>query len=146
MTEPAGKTLQSDPSKSNMTAGTAREVVAGIGGFFFRAHDPKALSQWYKEHLGILPIPMSTEKKVWEQESGPTAFAPFPESTKYFGNPEKMWMINFRVHNLDLLVTQLRAACIEVKVSEPDPTGHFARLHDPEGNPIELWQPAHSGK
>jgi predicted enzyme related to lactoylglutathione lyase len=25
---------------------------------------------------------------------------------------------------------------------EAYPHGHFACLHDPEGNPIELWEPA----
>ena len=25
---------------------------------------------------------------------------------------------------------------------EPYPNGRFARLNDPEGNPIELWEPA----
>ena len=34
----------------------------------------------------------------------------------------------------------LRAAGIEVR-DEPSPYGRFARLTDPEGNPIELWQP-----
>jgi len=24
------------------------------------------------------------------------------------------------------------------------PNGRFARIHDPEGNPIELWQPMES--
>lgn len=27
--------------------------VTGIGGFFFRAHDPEALAAWYAEHLGV---------------------------------------------------------------------------------------------
>jgi glyoxylase I family protein len=37
-------------------------------------------------------------------------------------------------------VAQLRAAGIEVTVDpETYPNGRFARLNDPEGNPIELW-------
>ena len=51
------------------------------------------------------------------------------------------WPENFRVNDLDAMVAQLRAARIEVKVdAEAYPNGRFARLHDPEGNPIELWQ------
>jgi predicted enzyme related to lactoylglutathione lyase len=43
----------------------------------------------------------------------------------------------------DKMAAQLRAAGIEVKINEESsPIGRFARLHDPEGNPIELWQPA----
>ena len=51
-------------------------------------------------------------------------------------------MINFRVANLDRMIAQLQAKGVEVKVDlESDPNGRFARLHDPEGNPIELWEP-----
>jgi predicted enzyme related to lactoylglutathione lyase len=124
-------------------SGTEREKVAGIGGLFFRAHDPKALGQWYQEHLGISLTPMSQGGSVWQQEGGPTAFSPFPETTKYFGDANKAWMVNFRVHDLDKMIAQLRAAGIEVKEPQSYPNfGRFARLHDPEGNPIELWQPA----
>jgi len=119
------------------------EKVAGIGGLFFRAHDPKALGNWYQQHLGIALTPTSEGGSVWQQEAGPTAFTPFPETTKYFGDSSKGWMVNFRVHDLDKIVAQLRAAGIEVKDPESYPNiGRFTRLHDPEGNPIELWQPA----
>ncbi|HUO36127.1 MAG TPA: VOC family protein [Candidatus Acidoferrum sp.] len=117
------------------------EKVAGIGGLFFRAHDPKALGRWYLENLGISLTPSKQDDPVWEQEAGPTVFSPFPETTKYFGDPQKVWMVNFRVRDLDKMVAQLRTAGVEVKVDpESYPNGRFARLHDPEGNPIELWQ------
>jgi glyoxylase I family protein len=73
--------------------------------------------------------------------AGPTSFTTFSEKTNYF-DPAKQWMLNFRVNDLDKLVGQLTAAGLTVKV---DPTvypyGRFAHLQDPEGNPIELWQP-----
>jgi predicted enzyme related to lactoylglutathione lyase len=122
-----------EPARGKKEATTER--VTGIGGLFFRAHDPKALTKWYEEHLGI------TANPAWQQEAGPTAFTPFPETTKYFGDLEKHWMVNFRVGDLDKMVAQLQAAGIEVKVDpETYPYG-FARIHDPEGNPVELWQP-----
>jgi len=125
------------------SGGTEMERVAGIGGLFFRAHDPKALGNWYLQHLGIALEPTSEGGSVWQQEAGPTVFSPFPETTKYFGDPQKVWMVNFRVHDLDKMVAQLRTAGIEVKDPESYPNiGRFARLHDPEGNPIELWQPS----
>lgn len=120
-----------------------RERVLGIGGLFFRSRDPKALAAWYQQHLGVDPIPTDYNQKGWEQAAGPTAFAPFPHDSDYFGNPQQAWMINFRVRNLDAMVAQLSAASIAVKVDpEKYPNGRFARLHDPEGNPIELWEPA----
>jgi predicted enzyme related to lactoylglutathione lyase len=52
-------------------------------------------------------------------------------------------MIDFRVRNLDAMVAQLRAAGISVDVDpKPYPNGRFARLNDPEGNPVELWERA----
>jgi len=135
---PAAKAAAKDES-----GGTAMEKVAGIGGLFFRAHDPKALGNWYREHLGIGLTPTSGGEPVWEQEAGKTIFTPFPEATKYFGDPNKVWMVNFRVHDLDKMVAQLRTAGIEVSDPQSYPNvGRFARLHDPEGNPIELWQPS----
>ena len=122
---------------------TEMEKVSGIGGLFFRTHDPDAVGKWYLQHLGISLTPTKIDSPVWRQEAGPTVFSPFPETTRYFGDPQKVWMVNFRVRDLDKMVVQLRAAGIEVKVdSQSYPNGRFARLHDPEGNPIELWQPS----
>lgn len=51
-------------------------------------------------------------------------------------------MVNFQVRDLDAIVAQLRAAGIAVEVGPQQyPNGRFARIHDPEGNPIELWEP-----
>ena len=118
------------------------EKVTGFGGFFFRARDPEALAQWYRDHLGITLVPQSYDEAPWRQEAGPTAFAPFPETTEYFGDPEKKWMINFRVRDLDAMLAQLHAAGISADIDLQEyPNGRFAKLRDPEGNPIELWQP-----
>ena len=100
------------------------------------------LAQWYSKHLGVDQVPTSYEQEPWQQLSGPTVFAPFKQDTDYFGRDSQQWMINFRVENLTALVKQLEAAGIEVVVDKEDyPNGKFARLYDPEGNPIELWQP-----
>lgn len=116
--------------------------VTGIGGLFFRAKNPTGMAQWYMEHLGVDLVPADYSQKPWSQEAGPTVFAPFPQDSEYFGDANKNWMINFRVRDLATMVQQLRAAKIEVLVdSEEYPNGRFARLHDPEGNPIELWEP-----
>jgi len=128
--------------RDGIAGGTEMEKVTGIGGFFFRAKDPKALALWYQQHLGILTIPTKDGETAWQQEAGSTAFTPFKETSSYFGDMNKVWMLNFRVRDLDKMAAQLQAAGIEVKVDpESYPYGRFARLHDPEGNPIELWQP-----
>ncbi|HEY7403032.1 MAG TPA: VOC family protein [Candidatus Angelobacter sp.] len=140
--QPANHAPPAKAAAKDESRGAEMEKVAGIGGLFFRAKDPKALANWYQQHLGIALTPTSEGGQVWQQEAGPTSFSPFPETTKYFGDPNKAWMINFRVHDMDKMVAQLRAAGIEVKDPETYPKiGRFTRLHDPEGNPIELWQP-----
>lgn len=115
--------------------------VAGIGGFFFRAQDPAALAAWYETHLGINPAPTDMDTQPWTQAAGPTVFAPFAADTDYFAQ-DRQFMLNFRVSDLDALLVQLKAAGIAVShEQEMEGIGRFARIHDPEGNPIELWQP-----
>ena len=112
--------------------------VTGIGGVFFKAQDQDALRAWYAEHLGI------GGEGIWQQEAGPTEFAPFgPDhwESPYLGPTG--WGINLRVDGFDELVARLRGAGIDVEV---DPGaydyGRFALLRDPEGNVLQLWEPA----
>ncbi len=115
-------------------------AVTGIGGFFSRSKDPKGLAEWYLTHLGV-GAPEGV--LLWDQQAGPTVFSPFKADTDYFA-VDKTWMLNLRVDDLDDLLTSLRVAEIEIttKLEWDDPqVGRFARIHDPEGNPIELWQP-----
>ena len=113
--------------------------VTGIGGVFFRARDPDGLNAWYGTHLGVAMVGY----QPWQQAAGPTVFLPFRADTDYFP-ADKGWMINLRVTDLDALVARLTAAGIEV-LTNPEwnapETGRFARIHDPEGNPVELWEP-----
>ncbi|MBT8083672.1 MAG: VOC family protein [Pseudomonadales bacterium] len=118
------------------------EKVNGIGGVFFRAKNPEELAAWYEKHLGVNPVPSGYDQTPWVQNEGPTVFAPFEHTTDYFGKDTQAWMINFRVGNLLKMVEQLRNAGIDVTIDEQEyPNGKFARLHDPEGNPVELWEP-----
>ena len=126
--------------------------VLGIGGLFFRAEDPDALTSWYREHLGIGAGCVSAEGATadewsWAAEGGPVVFAPFKADSDYFA-ADKQFMLNLRVRDLDSLLEQLNAAGVAV-ITKPewnDPaTGQFARIHDPEGNAIELWEPPVKG-
>ena len=113
--------------------------VTGIGGLFFRASDPQRLAAWYADHLGVGGGDMG----VWDQQAGATVFSPFDADTDYFP-AEKQWMLNLRVDGLDALKAELEAKGIEV-VTNPEwdapGVGRFARIFDPEGNQIELWEP-----
>jgi glyoxylase I family protein len=110
--------------------------VTGIGGVFFRAKDPAALSAWYEKHLGI-------NGTGWSQQQGQTVFAPFPADTDYFGSQSQNFMLNFRVDDLDASLSQLRMSKVKIvkEVEEQTGVGRFASIEDPEGNRIELWEP-----
>ncbi len=123
--------------------------VTGIGGLFFRAKDPESMNAWYKEWLGIgggcVADPSAEANEwVWQTLGGPMVFAPFKADTDYFP-ADKAFMINLRVDDLDAVLAPFRAAGAEV-ITKPewdDPSlGRFARVHDPEGNAIELWEQA----
>jgi D-3-phosphoglycerate dehydrogenase len=118
--------------------------VTGIGGVFFKSSDPKSLKDWYKTHLGL-----GTDDYGctfwWKDDAGnpcATQWSPFSETTGYFAPSEKPFMQNFRVHDLDALLGNLRAEGVET-VGEPQTFdyGKFAWIMDPEGNKIELWEP-----
>jgi len=120
------------------------EKVTGIGGLFFRSQDPESLARWYYERLGVWVTPTSYDDLPWQQQAGPTAFAPFP---------------------LDRVLRRCQS-CVDGELSCEQsrghgraatrrgrrgddrsgdlPNGRFARLCDPEGNPIELWEPSGS--
>ena len=119
------------------------EKAVGIGGVFMRARDPQTLARWYHEQLGIDTYSEEVAG-TWFQEAGPTVWAPFPTDTDYFGRREQGWMINVRVRDLDAMREQLRAsgATVLEQTEEMAEIGRFGWVEDPEGNRIELWQPA----
>jgi glyoxylase I family protein len=118
------------------------EKVTGIGGFFFRVKNADVLNAWYEQHLGVRKVGERDEDGSWWQDAGPTVFASESASDQA-GGPEYEWRINFRVRDLDAMVAQLREAGAAVEVEDTIyPNGRFAHLRDPEGNRIELWEPA----
>ncbi len=123
--------------------------VIGLGGIFFKSKDPKALYEWYRQHLGI-ESSADGSGAVWGDADHPevpvvNVWAIFPQETKYFGPSQSRFMINFRVENLDQLLKALREEGVQVdpKVEEYD-YGKFGWITDPEGNRVELWEPQKS--
>ncbi len=119
-------------------------AVTGFGGFFFRAENPSALAAWYHEHLGVQRVPKSYDEQPWTQEAGPTVFSPFPNVPNFLNAGEDgAFVLNFRTRDLDALVAHLTEKGTEVTVDATIyPNGRFATLRDPEGNAIQLWEPA----
>ncbi len=125
--------------------------VTGIGGVFFRANDPGSLMAWYRDHLGIdVSAYGSSFKWVGSEspkKSGYTVWCPFNEDTEYFGSMNKQFMINYRVADLPALMDELREGGVEIVGElEEHENGKFAWICDPEGNKLELWEPADADK
>lgn len=73
---------------------------------------------------------------------GPLVLAAFPRDTDYW-TPDRQVMLNLRVDDLDGLLARLSAAGVAAEVRpewDTPETGRLARIHDPEGNAVELWQ------
>ena len=124
---------------------TAR--VVGVGGIFFKARDPDALRAWYRDHLGLAIA-----------EWGGVAFEPtmaspagrqstlvwsiLPAESQYLDPSASLFMINYRVDDLDQVLAALRAeGCAVDERVESSEYGRFGWVADPEGNRLELWEP-----
>ena len=120
--------------------------VTSIGGIFFKCKNPKEVRNWYKENLGF-NINDYGAVFEWRQgadssKKGFTQWSPFNEKTKYFEPSTKDFMINFRVKNIEALVSDLKSKNVTVVDSiESFDYGKFVHIMDLEGNKIELWEP-----
>ena len=119
--------------------------VHGIGGVFFKADDPKALTAWYSRHLGVGNEAWGGHIFKWKREdTGASAYSvwsPFNASTEYFKPSDKPYMINMRVDDLDAVLSALRAeGCNVLDRYEESEQGKFGYVVDPEGGLIELWE------
>ena len=120
--------------------------VHGLGGVFFKARDPAALSQWYARHLGIDAQDWGGALLHWNRadtgESACTVWAPFKADTEYFQPSDKPYMLNYRVDDLAGTLAALRAeGCQVLDRYEESEQGKFGYVVDPEGALIELWEP-----
>ncbi|KAB1231238.1 glyoxalase [Chryseobacterium sp. KBW03] len=120
--------------------------VTAIGGIFFKCKEPEQVNEWYKTHLGLETSPYGTKFDWREADSdkkGYTLWSPFKESTQYFEPSTKEFMINYHVENIEALVEELKKEGVtildEIATYE---YGKFVHILDPEGNKIELFEPA----
>ena len=121
--------------------------VTGIGGFFFKTNDPKAVKEWYQKHLGLHTDEYGASF-WWKDKEGndcSTQWSPFKADTDYFEPSKKEFMQNFRVHNLERLLKKLSEEGVTIIGDmQTYEYGKFAWIVDLEGNKIELWEPLDS--
>ena len=120
--------------------------VTGIGGIFFKSKDPNKLKEWYSTHLGLNTNKYGTvfefRQGMDSSQKGFTQWSPFSEKTKYFEPSTKDFMINYRVEDLEELVSQLKKDGVVITDSVVTVEyGKFVHILDLEGNKVELWEP-----
>ncbi len=127
--------------------GERRGRVTGIGGVFFKTHNRKATREWYAEHLDF-GTPNDDPVLVWWRHDddpnrrGLTVWGPFDNDTDYFGPGDESFMLNYRVDDLEAILTRLRAEGVEVLEKREDTDyGKFGWIVDVDGRRVELWQP-----
>lgn len=121
--------------------------VTGIGGVFFKSSsDNAALADWYRKHLGMRLEPFGGAILRWPDDKaddkGLTVWHVAAKDSKWFSPSNSSFMINYRVDNLDELLSQLQADGVKVVAGpESHENGKFAWIMDPDGNKVELWEP-----
>jgi catechol 2,3-dioxygenase-like lactoylglutathione lyase family enzyme len=121
--------------------------VTGIGGIFFKAKDPAALSAWYKAHLGLDVQAWGGATLRWvdaqgQPVAGTTAWSVSAQDSDLFAPSTAPFMVNYRVADLASLLAALRReGCNVLDQTDDSEFGKFGWVIDPEGHKIELWEP-----
>ncbi len=121
--------------------------ITGIGGVFLKSRgDHVALAAWYQKHLGMALEDFGGAVLRWPEDKaddgGLTVWHLAETDSEWFSPSEAPFMINYRVDNLDEMLTQLREGGVNI-LSGPESheNGKFAWIMDPDGNKVELWEP-----
>lgn len=117
--------------------------VTGVGGVFFRSKDPKALTAWYRDVLGLKIEPWGGAMLRYDAPGHPpmVVWTPFAENNDEMKGSSREFMLNFAVDDMDAFIARLTAKGVPILKREQDETGSFAWILDPDGTKIEFWQP-----
>ncbi len=139
--------MEDQKNNSNPPADTTPGVT-GIGGIFFYSDNVKEAKEWYTKNLGI-------EINAWGSSSFESRninkpdeidslqWCPFKRESDHFSPSKKEFMINYRVRDIEGLVTKLKENGVTILDNiETYDYGKFVHILDAEGNKIELWEPA----
>ena len=122
--------------------------VTGIGGIFFLTEDPNQTKAWYTKNLGIEinawgSSSFESRNKDNPEQMESLQWKPFKTGDEFFSPSTTSFQINYRVQHLEALVEQLKQNGVTIldTIATYD-YGKFIHILDPEGNKIQLWEPA----
>ena len=145
------KTTNVEDTKSQIKKSTSppdtTPRVTGIGGIFFYSDNPKVTNEWYAKNLGLEINKYGSSGFEFRDVNKPEAvgslqWKPFKKGSEYFAPSKKDFMINYRVQNIEGLVSKLKGNGVTIldSIASYD-YGKFIHIIDAEGNKIELWEP-----
>lgn len=116
--------------------------IVGVNAIVLYANDPAALAAWYTRRLGLTTLENADDGNFYGEiedlHTGLTfQFAIF-RAAPPLAAAGRGAMVTYRVDDLDAFTRQLEMDGLPLERQALE-YGRFVRLHDPEGNPIELW-------
>jgi glyoxylase I family protein len=131
-------------------SGTLRRFVKGFHGVRYQVSDVTRAVEFYTDDLGFKLEPQQPPAfaKVSLGElplllSGPGASGSRPLPNGQRQQPGGSNRVVLRVTDLSACVERLKDAGLQCRTEmEIGPGGRQIQLHDPDGNPIELFEPA----
>lgn len=131
----------------NMSFDDNSPKVTGIGGIFFYSKNPQKTKDWYTKNLGIEinewgSASFETRNFDRPEETSSIQWKPFKNGDEYFSPSNKDFMINYKVQNIEGLISKLKKNGVTIldSIATYD-YGKFVHIMDDEGNKIELWEP-----
>nr|WP_294862284.1 VOC family protein [uncultured Fluviicola sp.] len=121
--------------------------VTGIGGIFFFSENLAETKEWYAKNLGLEINDWGSSSFESRDLNNPDQvnslqWTPFKKGSEYFAPSQKEFMINYRVQNIEGLISKLKENGVTIldELVTYD-FGKFIHIMDAEGNKIELWEP-----
>lgn len=138
---------QKNQAGNATTPGDNTPKVTGIGGIFFFSDDPQQTRDWYAKNLGFDINDWGSSSFEFRdvnkpEQVGSLQWNPFKKGSDYFAPSKKEFMINYRVQNLEGLISKLKENGVTIldDIASYD-FGKFIHIMDADGNKIELWEP-----
>jgi predicted enzyme related to lactoylglutathione lyase len=138
---------QKNETTKKSSTNDATPKVTGIGGIFFFSDNTKAIKDWYAKNLGFDVNEWGSVSFEYRdvnkpEEIIPLQWSPFKKDSDHFAPSKKEFMINYRVQNIEALVSKLKENGVTIldDIATYD-YGKFVHIMDAEGNKIELWEP-----
>jgi catechol 2,3-dioxygenase-like lactoylglutathione lyase family enzyme len=116
--------------------------IVGVNAIILYANDPAALADWYARRLGLQTMENADDGSFYgeidDYHSGLTFQFAICKAEPPLPPAGRGLMVTYRVDDLDAFARQLEAEGLRLE-RQTLAYGRFARLRDPEGNPVELW-------